>query len=342
MIEQHPHKQGRALRRCWKTAFALLLAASVAVSLAPNMTASTLYFVSDGISTFLTGGTERADESRIVVQGVTVDSGDVTMEEGRKVVIRRGESEIYATSRANESVSALLQREGVALSPLEMVFVDLSGEDVVLAVAADHTYYETASEAIAYGTTYQTDYTLPKGTTAVTRAGENGVREVTVEVIYADGRLSSRQRIGENVRAAVDEVVSTGTLVKEAQPGDTIASVVTKEDGSGYLLMKSGDSLHFTGKMTVTCTAYSSEQRTVGTITATGTRVKVGVVAVDRRVIPLGTKMFITSNDGVYTYGMGSAEDTGVFGKSVDLYMDTIRQCMQFGRRPSTVYFLDK
>ena len=110
-------------------------------------------------------------------------------------------------------------------------------------------------------------------------------------------------------------------------------------DGSGYLLMQSGDALHFTGSMEVKCTAYTTGYDGVGTITATGTTVARGCVAVDKSVIPLGTTMFITS--GSHTYGMAHAEDTGVRGAKIDLYMDTYNECIQFGRRNSVAYFLD-
>ena len=49
--------------------------------------------------------------------------------------------------------------------------------------------------------------------------------------------------------------------------------------------------------------------------------------------------MFITS--GSYTYGMAHAEDTGVRGAKIDLFMDTYDKCIQFGRRNSVAYFLD-
>ena len=103
--------------------------------------------------------------------------------------------------------------------------------------------------------------------------------------------------------------------------------------------MQSGDALHFTGSMEVKCTAYTTGYDGVGTITATGTTVAHGCVAVDKSVIPLGTTMFITS--GSYTYGMAHAEDTGVRGAKIDLFMDTYDECIQFGRRKSVAYFLD-
>jgi len=41
------------------------------------------------------------------------------------------------------------------------------------------------------------------------------------------------------------------------------------------------------------------------------------------------------------TNGFAIAEDTGVRGNSIDLYYDTLDECIQFGRRDCTVYILD-
>ena len=75
--------------------------------------------------------------------------------------------------------------------------------------------------------------------------------------------------------------------------------------------------------------------------TATGTFVRVGTVAVDKSVIPLGTRMYIVSNDGSVVYGLAVAEDTGVRGNIVDLYYETYQECINFGRRGCTVYILE-
>ena len=342
MIAEQKHTRKHAwARRLWQAAFTLLLAAVILTEVAPQLTANAFYLITDGITTIVTGTSATIDSSRILLTGAEDGETDVVLEPDRKVIIRRGETEQYATSRAGETVSALLQREGVRLGDLEMVRVNLSGEDIVLEIASDFTYYETVAEAAAYTTVYTTDYTLAKGEQRVTQAGQDGTRDVTYEVVYADGMFISRQAVAEGESSAVDEVVSTGTLVKTAQEGDTIASVIRNDDGSGYLIMNSGDSLHFTGSMDVTCTAYTAGEPGVGTITYTGTTVHVGVVAVDKSVIPLGTTMFITTAAGDITYGMGHAEDTGVRGKSIDLYMNSLYECKQFGRRSSVAYFLD-
>ena len=91
----------------------------------------------------------------------------------------------------------------------------------------------------------------------------------------------------------------------------------------------------------MTATAYTSGYGGADNCTATGTAVRKGVVAVDKNVIPLGTKMYIVSSDGSVVYGMATAEDTGVRGNKVDLYYDTYQQCINFGRRSCTVYILE-
>ena len=222
-----------------------------------------------------------------------------------------------------------------------MVLVDVSEEAVEITVSADFTYYETLSETSVHATLTSTSYRMPKGETKVVQQGIDGTREVVYEVVYADGQLVSRQAVEEKNDTSVAEITYVGTLVERAQSGDTVKSVVYEDDGSGYLLMKSGDSVHFTGSMKVTCTAYTAGYGGVGTRTATGTTVHVGTVAVDKKVIPLGTEMFIVGSTG-YTYGNAVAEDTGVRGAAVDLYMNTYQECKQFGRQKnSTVYFLD-
>ncbi len=76
--------------------------------------------------------------------------------------------------------------------------------------------------------------------------------------------------------------------------------------------------------------------------TATGAKCEVGVVAVDPRVIPLGTKLYIETVDGSFVYGYCSAEDTGgaIKGNKIDLAMNTKADCFQFGRRKVKVYIL--
>lgn len=77
-------------------------------------------------------------------------------------------------------------------------------------------------------------------------------------------------------------------------------------------------------------------------LTATGVKCQVGVVAVDPKVIPLKSKLYIETADGSFVYGYCTAEDTGgaIKGNKVDLAMNTKADCFQFGRRQVKVYIL--
>ncbi len=82
-------------------------------------------------------------------------------------------------------------------------------------------------------------------------------------------------------------------------------------------------------------TAYCSCAKCCGSYangyTASGTRVTAGrTIAVDKNVIPLGTTVYI---DGVPYV----AEDTGVHGKTIDLYMDSHSAALQWGVKYCTV-----
>ncbi|MBM3706960.1 MAG: hypothetical protein FJW69_01255 [Actinobacteria bacterium] len=72
-------------------------------------------------------------------------------------------------------------------------------------------------------------------------------------------------------------------------------------------------------------------------ITATGLRARKGIIAVDPRVIPLGTRIYI---DG---YGEALAADTGgwIKGDRIDLCFDTLEECYRYGRRRIYVYLIE-
>lgn len=83
-------------------------------------------------------------------------------------------------------------------------------------------------------------------------------------------------------------------------------------------------------------TAYTVDSR-YGRRTASGMRAQYGVVAVDRSIIPLGTRLYIEG------YGFAVAGDVGsaIKGNRIDLFLETYRQAINFGRRMIRVYILE-
>lgn len=93
--------------------------------------------------------------------------------------------------------------------------------------------------------------------------------------------------------------------------------------------------------LTMTSTAYEASPVSCGPYatgyTATGHRAMVGVVAVDPRIIPLGTVLFIEN------YGVAVALDTGgaIKGHKIDVFFNTVDECLQWGRRKVDVHILE-
>jgi len=81
------------------------------------------------------------------------------------------------------------------------------------------------------------------------------------------------------------------------------------------------------------CTAYYFGNSAIGAI---GQRCHYGTCAVDPKVIPYGTKLYVEG------YGTAIANDCGgaVKGHIIDLYMRSTKECFQWGRRNRKVYIL--
>lgn len=83
------------------------------------------------------------------------------------------------------------------------------------------------------------------------------------------------------------------------------------------------------------CEPYKHICGTGNGITATGTKVREGVVAVDPDVIPLGSIVYINGNKYI-------AEDTGgaIKGNRIDIAVSTHQEALNLGVNYADVYFL--
>ena len=128
--------------------------------------------------------------------------------------------------------------------------------------------------------------------------------------------------------------VGSGELPEEEAPLPVI--------GERTITLPTGEVITYTEKVTCVATAYHCEGY-VGK-TATGTRARVGAIAVDPEVFPYGTRFYILTKDGEYIYGVATAEDCGdkrfIYGTRLDLFFDTKKECVQFGVRMCDVYIL--
>lgn len=72
-------------------------------------------------------------------------------------------------------------------------------------------------------------------------------------------------------------------------------------------------------------------------ITATGTKAKRGVCAVDETLIPMGTSLYVEG------YGYCKAEDRGsaIKGYKVDVFIPSLDEALEFGREQRKVWILE-
>ena len=248
------------------------------------------------------------------------------------------------TQAREETIGRLLERleleyqdtDLISHSPAEPVEGGMT-----LRIDSILTRQEQYTETIPHHCATYQDPTLPEGTWEVLIPGMDGELSCTAEVSYINGKEVSRRVLTQaQTLAPVTEVVAMGTgPIPEDAPGDPSS---LPEIGDGYIRLPTGEVLTYTATGTVRASAYTHTDAGCDMFTSTGSRVHVGTVAVDPRHIPYGTRMFIMARSGSYVYGVAEAEDCGgaIKGDRVDLYLPTYDECMEFGRRVCTVYYL--
>ncbi len=164
------------------------------------------------------------------------------------------------------------------------------------------------------------DLYLDPGQRRITQEGKNGIMKHTYIEHYRDGELLSREKTGSKlIMAPTPQVITVGSYNTGAQAASCQAT-------SRHGITGAGQQLKFTS------TAYTH----TGYRTATGIKPRRGVVAVDPKVIPLGTKMYIEG------YGYGIAADTGgaIKGRKIDVFFETRAEALKWGRRSVSVRIL--
>ena len=300
--------------------------------------AKALYLFSDGEQSAALDDSHSGIESLLLNLDTGKSGENAVLTEGTMVTVRRGGETITATAR-KETVKQFLSRMDIIPGSREMVGIELMENSVMLTISDHLTVFKRVTEKAEHETVYRDTPDLPKGEERVARKGMDGQHTAIYEQTWVSGELVTSQYVEEISTTSVTEVVERGTAVSYVEPDDKLVNVTTQSDGSGYLTFASGGTMKFSKAVTVTATAYTAGYDGVGTCTATGTTVHKGVAAVDKRVFPLGSDLYVVAKG--MEYGLTRAEDTGMKGPKIDLYMESYQECIQFGRRTGTVYLLE-
>ena len=240
----------------------------------------------------------------------------------------------------DDTVGALLERVGIPTGEGYQVSCDLSDEPVDgMTITVDHHVIleEVYTVDVPFDITTVEDPYMLEGDERIVTEGVVGQELYTAEVEYHNA-VEVRRTIKnkEVVQQPQKQVVAVGT-------GEMVGEKADKPlIGEDVIVLPTGEVLTYYKKDTYVATAYTKYDEGCNDTTACMTKVKWGVVAVDPRLIPYGTRMYIMTPSGNFIYGIGTAEDCGggIKGKRLDLYMPTLSQAFKFGRKDVTVYFL--
>lgn len=236
-----------------------------------------------------------------------------------------------------DTVEEVIKENGITLGPLDrfegMTATSQVKSDMVIRVVRVNEEITAEKEDIPFAVVEKPNKTMNDGETKTVVAGENGIREKYFKITYEDGKPVDRLFVNEDiVKAPVDQVVEYG-IVKNFRNSR-------------------GDTVRYSKVLDMRATAYTSSFEDTGKhedhpefgITYTGMRARVGVIAVDPKVIPLGTKLYVEVPGSAPDYGFAIAGDIGsaIKGKNIDLYFDTKEEVSRWGRRKVVVYILNE
>ncbi|NLA60115.1 MAG: DUF348 domain-containing protein [Firmicutes bacterium] len=231
---------------------------------------------------------------------------------------------VSAIETAKNTVGDLLSQAGISLGADDAVIpsreqpVPDDGRVRVVRV----TYADIVEEEeIPYTIERRNDSSLEAGLVRVLRNGTEGLAKVTFNVRYEDGVEVSRQQVSRD-------------LVKDPSPQVLLVGTLQE-------VTRGSDNIRFERAIEAVATAYCPCTKCCGPYangyTHTGILAERGVIAVDPRVIPLGSRVYV---DG---YGFAVAADTGsaIKGNRVDVCFSTHEEALRWGRKQVKVYVIE-
>jgi 3D (Asp-Asp-Asp) domain-containing protein len=299
-------------------------------------------FVRDGISQTLE--TRAATAGDLLVERGIVPAPEDALNVAPASPIVDGETVVYRAAvpvtvtvddqpphqlrTAAATVADLMNQQGISWDGHDKISpapTSVIANDIPISVEHRESWTEVVRRPIPPRTVKRWAYTLPVGTTRVVQAGRDGVRETSYLVFRGTERSSLRRTTlaSRVLRSPRPRILAEGIGEYTALSQFASRSVL------GTLKLASS-------ALSMIATAYTADCGGCSGRTALGHRAGHGIVAVDPRVIPLGTRMYIPG------YGKAVAGDTGgaIHGNRIDLGFNSTSAAYQFGRRPITVYLL--
>jgi uncharacterized protein YabE (DUF348 family) len=265
----------------------------------------------------------------------TVTPGlDEKIHEGEKIIVERAKNisievdgEILFLTVSDSTLQEVLTNQEIILDGDDKISLNPSTEisdNLNVKIVRVYTKVTSSTLPVEYSQEVQKRSSLPNTRRYVSRGGVQGERTVMTRVTYEDGVEISSEVISDQVtREPVSEIVVQGSY-----PVMPVAA-----DGS---------IMAYSSVSTCRATAYWAIYGVGTTYTASGRRAVrnpdgYSTIAVDPKVYPYGTKLFIEG------YGFAIAADcgTGIKGNRIDVYFNTYKEACNWGAKYVKVYVLE-
>jgi len=246
-----------------------------------------------------------------------IPQGEIAIVRARPVTltIDHTSETIYSTVK---TVGQLLAENGVKLNTADKVSPAPANpvpynKDIVVKRT---TYaYTSKTEAIAYQRVYKKNPYMEVGRSYISVMGQNGLLKKTIKVTkVAQKAVSSAVVKAQTIKPVVHEVYDIGTARLDLKPTRTYTMSATAYSNRASTILNGKDHLY----------GYS------------GLWLHYGTCAVDRRLIPMGTVLYVQG------YGYAVAADTGssINGNCIDLFFNSYGDACRWGRQSVKVYVL--
>lgn len=276
-----------------------------------------------------------ADKLNVPADARINNNDEIIVTRGKRVTIKTNQGEKVVNVTKADAADALVQ---AGIIPGENDEITAEGDIIRLVEVKNDK--DVTTEPVSFETEYIEDDGLPEGETSVISEGSEGVKEIISAVVYRDNEEVSREVISEDITLPPkNRIIAKGTAKPTPAPKAGSKAVFASAKDSGNYI----NGMRYSRKINMSATAYSTSPSENGgySVSAMGNPLCYGIVAVDPSVVPLGSKVYVTSSDGSWSYGVASAEDTGgaIKGNKIDLCYDG--STGGFGRRNCVVYILE-
>ncbi len=273
-----------------------------------------------------------------------VDRGErIILDNPVPVVLYLGNNDPYEVMTTKKTIGELLKEQEIILDDNDIVTPSVSSEIIpdeeIFIILIDVKVNEEVID-IPYNTEVKYNNSLYEDEQNVVREGKNGLRTVKTEKYYENGIEKSSNVIYDNItEEPISKIVEKGTKKRVVEVPTNISNAEISGDKITFL----GKEYKVSSTKRVEATAFYNSGSNGNHITATGNPTVYNpsgwsTIAVDPRVIPLNTRVYIEG------YGFGIAHDTGgaIKGNIIDVFMPSRDAAYTWGRKKGVkIYILE-